>query len=773
MSTPAQTRPLTDQEFAGLTDDQLTKLGFKPAEQGAPADFGGTVYPNPDNLRPVASEGDPGTSTRLPDGVSLSSPKFTGPAQMDTSNPAAAQLLPSGSTTIAAKTTGSPIDSNSSPSMLSSILDAAKREGSSTINSIAGIPSGLYHAFADPATAEETKEAGGTKEVQGTKRVGLGISRLTTEPLFEAGKWYGDVARGKVPDAYTQALSVAPEAMGIGASGPIVDKMMTSLPAEHPAVAKQALTEHSAYGGSTTDPRTGASLNGTKNWSVGVAPEATQVSERPFTTQEYNDFATMHKDTLGQHQNSAIGTSYDPKTGLHSMEIVATTPSKTAAAGMASTLGEDHVFHLGTNEVVPTGAGDERPLTHLSIDDRLQQLRDNTPNKAPFSGTHFSDAKLDTIDGARRGTSGVGAESGRLRLGSQTGMGPDAPPGFHAYQSGSLPEAQIAGKKNAYSVRGQMAFGTTDEPIFQSGYKEGVQNALAKGADPQTAHQLGLNNAEHAMQNAGFDGYHTPQNPSARFVFGSHDVTPVGKYAPPENIGPDTSTPPTQVDANKPISASDDPNERFVNSKGRQFTFGGNGIDPQDVGTSKYKLPADRFTPFSDDTVTNSSGRTAVLRDPTAPVPDLGVAARAASEKSFGPMRRSGDVASPLKADGEPNWPSNYTKTSFADTDKGGANYSADDLAKLKKDLGIGGKGANNASGESAASKEALSRMSSEKSQGIKRLRIDTRSGAEMPLIGPDAVDAKAGPHEIIVSRGPQGDTILDQGARARAARLP
>jgi hypothetical protein len=73
-----------------------------------------------------------------------------------------------------------------------------------------------------------------------------------------------------------------------------------------------------------------------------------------------------------------------------------------------------------------------------------------------------------------------------------------------------------------------------------------------------------------------------------------------------------------------------------------------------------------------------------------------------------------------------------------------------------------------NGSGESAASMEAINRVASEKKGGVKRVRIDTRSGNEMPLIGTDAVDAQAGPYDVIVQRTPQGDVELDRGVRAR-----
>jgi hypothetical protein len=78
------------------------------------------------------------------------------------------------------------------------------------------------------------------------------------------------------------------------------------------------------------------------------------------------------------------------------------------------------------------------------------------------------------------------------------------------------------------------------------------------------------------------------------------------------------------------------------------------------------------------------------------------------------------------------------------------------------------GKTAVNASGESAASQEAISRTASEKSKKIQRLRVDTRSGTEIPLHGVDAVDARPShPYEKIILRGPTGETVLDRGAKA------
>jgi hypothetical protein len=115
-------------------------------------------------------------------------------------------------------------------------------------------------------------------------------------------------------------------------------------------------------------------------------------------------------------------------------------------------------------------------------------------------------------------------------------------------------------------------------------------------------------------------------------------------------------------------------------------------------------------------------------------------------------------------------------------------NHSAEDLGRMMDEgkhlppVSGGSQGARaaekpqqvvtNASGESSASQEAINRQASEKRQGIKRYRVDSRSNRAVPLIGPDAVDAKAGKFEHIVQVNADGsETVLDSGDRA-APRL-
>ena len=74
-----------------------------------------------------------------------------------------------------------------------------------------------------------------------------------------------------------------------------------------------------------------------------------------------------------------------------------------------------------------------------------------------------------------------------------------------------------------------------------------------------------------------------------------------------------------------------------------------------------------------------------------------------------------------------------------------------------------------NGSGESSASAEAISRSASEKAAGTKRVVVDTRSGAERPLIGPDAVDYQPKNFESMEFRGGKRDgEIIAQGRQAR-----
>ena len=80
---------------------------------------------------------------------------------------------------------------------------------------------------------------------------------------------------------------------------------------------------------------------------------------------------------------------------------------------------------------------------------------------------------------------------------------------------------------------------------------------------------------------------------------------------------------------------------------------------------------------------------------------------------------------------------------------------------------------ANNASGESKASLEAIHRAAEEKAAGRVRMAIDA-NGSVRPLLGPEAVDARAQAGQIIVQRGigEKDWTVLDRGVGVKDAHV-
>ena len=132
---------------------------------------------------------------------------------------------------------GKPVQTEAPPSTPPGFWDTLKREGKSMGGTISGIPSAVYHAFSEPPTKDEADKFGGQQEVSGAKRVGLGIYRLGVAPVETAANWYSDAARGKIPNAYEQALSVAPEAMGAGAAGVVAPKLAGAAIDAAPAAA--------------------------------------------------------------------------------------------------------------------------------------------------------------------------------------------------------------------------------------------------------------------------------------------------------------------------------------------------------------------------------------------------------------------------------------------------------------------------------------------------------------------------------------------------------
>lgn len=283
---------------------------------------------------------------------------------------------------------------------------------------------------------------------------------------------------------------------------------MTMLAGASPEVASAALQEHTQTGGSTFDPRSGASLSAIHEWAVGAMPESAWVSEKAPSVQDYSSFVQQHTDIFTSHGNSAVGTYFDPETGLHHLEIVALSPSKNAAKELANSLGEQHIYHLGRAET-DLAEGNKSAVNPQMFSERFEGVNATTPKRLPFRGTHYSDQPLDAIDGSKRGASGLSSESARLR------ESPNAPPGYHVYVDGSLPDAPVAARKYSYPVQGSFSFASTDDPEFQDAYQANVDRG----------HGAAVNAAEHAVRDAGYDGYQNPKYPNSRFLFGSRAVT--------------------------------------------------------------------------------------------------------------------------------------------------------------------------------------------------------------------------------------------------------
>jgi hypothetical protein len=323
------------------------------------------------------------------------------------------------------------------------------------------------------------------------------------------------------------------------ATQPTPQPLPAQLAAEHPDVAAAIVRKHHQHGGSTTDPRDGRDMVGDHGVVLSIAPEHAAIMNHPPTAAEVQRFVGLHRDLFNKHPELHVGTHHDPDTHSHALEVVAKTSSKGAANNLAHHIGENQTFNLQTGQKHLTGATEPHPQM-LPLDQRVSELRAQTPKKEPYVGTHFSDERHDgMIEGARRGAispKGVpdSADFSRVRLGSQTGKGEDAPAGFYSYMSGSVPESGVASKRHSHIVRGNFAFGSTDSPEFKQGYMEGFNDATHKGADPKVAHKLALNHAEHAMRDTGYDGYFSPHHPNVRFHFGDHVAEPHAPSEAPE-----------------------------------------------------------------------------------------------------------------------------------------------------------------------------------------------------------------------------------------------
>ena len=244
-------RPLSPAEYAALTRQQRIAAGLDQDDSGAPADFNGPVFPNPDHVQSRLDTESAIPVTRLPQGVTFNRQNFSGAPQMDVSNPAAADVIPEMGREIGAQMSAQPVNydalaaqhgaianqnvdydalasqhgaTNAPPAKTAqpdqfasdkAVTDAWAQDhpilgplarflvsgGQNAANAITKTPSQMYHAIVDPPSDEE---AGLTPEQRFIYRVG-------GKQAIEAGQ---DYASGKVTPK--GAASVLPEALGTG-----------------------------------------------------------------------------------------------------------------------------------------------------------------------------------------------------------------------------------------------------------------------------------------------------------------------------------------------------------------------------------------------------------------------------------------------------------------------------------------------------------------------------------------------------------------------------
>jgi hypothetical protein len=365
---------------------------------------------------------------------------------------------------------------------------------------------------------DELKTAGSQAKKTLTSSAGLkgmakqaGSDAVSTMTALQPSKYAKQIKQGDYAGAIAGAgVDTAETALALAAHEP-----GARLAGEHPAVGQAALDSHLTTGGSTFDPRTGKNLAGSNNWAVGVAPEHTVVSTHPFTPEQYNDFVGLHRDLLQRNPNLHVGTWADP-TGLHYMDVTATTPNKAAAVQMGKELNQKSIFHLGRGEELPTGGTGEPVSSPFSVDYRAQAMTAATPEKKPFAGYHLSNDKLDYIDGNRRGApqagtgQAVGQESPRLNVKSQFGVGQDAPPGFYAYSNGTRPEPAVVSRKFSHEIRGNFALADVTDPKWNDAAHAAYEDAFDKTGNDTVATYASVNAKEHAIRDAGYDGYTSP-----------------------------------------------------------------------------------------------------------------------------------------------------------------------------------------------------------------------------------------------------------------------
>src|SRR5882724_1215821 len=252
-------RPATDAEVAGYEQAH--------APGGAPADFAGPVFSNPDQAR-VSEDTESGIDPlRLPTGVTLQHQNFSGAMPTDLSNPVQAQIVGPHMQTVGASSQaqGDWFEQNAPKSTAAASGDwfeqnAPKKEAeppadylsrmkdrihesaatlgretgslAETLGTVIN-PMTYYHAAADEPTPTELKLLGAEKS-SGPVRVANFIQRLTgMGQIAEAARFYRTYLQAspdKKREMETEILDVAPEAVGTGGAAILAPKLLEKAP---------------------------------------------------------------------------------------------------------------------------------------------------------------------------------------------------------------------------------------------------------------------------------------------------------------------------------------------------------------------------------------------------------------------------------------------------------------------------------------------------------------------------------------------------------------
>src|SRR5665213_1464609 len=229
--------------------------------------------------------------------------------------------------------------------------------------------------------------------------------------------------------------------------------------------------------------------------------------------------------------NEGAGPAGDLETGRAGLKETTTGDDKadeairSAGAIPAGKMMNLAMFH--DPETGSTLALDHREVTPELVQKHLNESREKfavkTPEKQAFKGSHYSSVPAEDgqIRGESRGKSKAGSEQARLEHDNRV-------PGVYAYREGARPEPQIATRANKYGIEGDKAIADisgSEKKLFEDAHAAAVEKYKAAGDNDTVASQKALNDAEAALQKAGFDGYEDKKSKSGSvFLFGDQPV---------------------------------------------------------------------------------------------------------------------------------------------------------------------------------------------------------------------------------------------------------